>query len=139
MTALPIPDRAFLKSLFRFALVGGGVTLAVYLLFAALIDAGVDTRVAGTAGWALGLGIGYVLNKRFTFELKDGATLREVGTFIGGYGLQLGLGLAGYTVLMDGLHLSKEIAFVLVTGSTAVFSFLFMRFAVFRRPTDGAA
>ena len=80
----------------------------------------------------MGLGLGYVLNKRITFELRRNASVAEVATFLAGYGLQLVIGMAGYALLMKRWHVDATVSFVLVTGVTAAFSFLFMRFVVFR-------
>ena len=49
-----VPSRAFLKSLFRFALVGGGITAAVYVAFRLLLKAGLDPVPASALCWLLG-------------------------------------------------------------------------------------
>ena len=115
-------DRDFIGSVLRFGLVGGAITAAVYLLFVSLVHAGVDYRLASTAGWALGVAMGYLLNKRITFRLRSGATVREVAAFLAGYGVQLALGLLGYTILIGRLHLDPTPAFVLNTAFTAAFT-----------------
>ena len=116
----------------RFAFVGGGVTAAVYLAFRLLLRAGLDPVPASALCWLMGLGLGYVLNKRITFELRRDASVAEVATFLAGYGLQLVIGMAGYALLMKRWHVDATVSFMLVTGVTAAFSFLFMRFVVFR-------
>ncbi len=133
-----LTNRAFLGSLFRFALVGGGITAAVYVAFQLLLHLGMDPVPASALCWLFGLGLGYVLNKRVTFELRRGATVAEVATFLAGYGVQLLIGMGGYALLMKRWKLDATVSFVLVTGVTAAFSFLFMRFVVFR-PQPGAA
>jgi len=120
-------------SLFRFLLVGGLTTAMNYLLFVGLTQAGLHHLAAATVGWAAGLIVSFVLNKRFTFEVRTRADAREVSAFVGGYLLQLLLGLAVYWVLIDGLGLTPSAAFVLNLAVVAAFSFAFMRRAVFRR------
>jgi len=58
---------------------------------------------------------------------------KEFGAFVGGYLLQLGLGLFLYWLLMGVLGLEPTIAFLLNVAVTALFSFVFMRWVVFRR------
>ena len=120
---------------FRFLMVGGLTTGLNFLLFVGLTHLGLHHLVAATVGWAAGLAVSFVLNKRFTFEVRTRADAREVGAFIGGYLLQLGLGLAVYWVLIDGLGLRPSAAFLLNLVVVAVFSFAFMRQAVFRPAT----
>ena len=81
-------DPAFIRSLTRFALVGGGITAAVYVGFRLLLRAGLDPVPASALCWLFGLLLGYGLNKRVTFEVRREATLKEVATFLTGYGLQ---------------------------------------------------
>ena len=131
--------RAFVRSLVRFALVGGGITGAVYLGFRLLLRAGMDPVPASALCWLFGLSLGYVLNKRVTFQLRRNATVAEVVTFLAGYGVQLLIGMGGYALLMKRWKLDATVSFVLVTGVTAAFSFLFMRFVVFRAPSRAAS
>lgn len=133
---IPATPKGLLKSFGRYLLVGGTVTACVYLVFDGCLRAGMQRPVASAVSWAAGVALGYLPNKRFTFELKRGSSVREVATFVGGYLLQLGLGIAGYELLMGRLHWDRAPAFVAVTGASMVFTFLFMRFAVFR-PSSG--
>ena len=116
----------------RFLMVGGVTTAMNYVLLAGLVHAGLHHLAAATVGWAAGLIVSFVLNKRFTFEVRSRADLREVGSFVGGYLLQLLLGLSVYAVLIDGLRLPLPAAFLINLVVVAAFSFLFMRRAVFR-------
>ena len=127
-----------LRRLPRFLVVGGGITLLVFLAFRGLLKLGMDPVPASALCWLGGLGLGYVLNKRVTFGLRRGATPGEVVVFVAGYVAQLLIGMGGYALLMKRWGLGPNLAFVLVTAVTAAFSFLFMRFAVFR-PEPGPA
>ena len=130
---------ALAKCLVRFGLVGALVTGLVYLAFIGLLRLGVHYLAAAAAGWGLGVCLSYVLNRSFTFGMKDRARPREFGAFVGGYLLQLGLGLTTYWLLIGVLGLDPSAAFALNLVGTASFSFVFMRWVVFheRRAVHG--
>lgn len=128
-----------LRRLLRFGLVGGLATAFNFLVFAGLAHAGVHYLVAGVIGWALSLGLSYLGNKRFTFGHGRGVDLRELAVFASGYGVQLGLGLTVYAVLIDGLGMRPEPAFLINLVVVAAFSFTFMSRAVFRARMAGVA
>ena len=125
--------RALLNHVVRFLLVGGFITGVCYLVFIGMLKLGVQYLVAATIGWAVGIGISYVLNRSFTFGVATKAQPKEFGTFVGGYVLQLGLGLFNYWVLMGLVGLGPTVSFVLNLVLTSTFSFVFMRWVVFRR------
>ena len=118
--------------LVRFGLVGALVTAVSYVVFIGLQRVGVHYLVAGTAGWACGTGLSFVLNKSFTFAIRRATTWREVALFLLGYALQLCLGLAAYAVLISGLGMTPSAAFATNLALTATVSFTFMQLAVFR-------
>ena len=124
--------------LFRFALVGSVVTAASYVVFTGLVGLGLHYLAAATAGWACGTGLSFVLNKRFTFAVRRAATWSDGALFLLGYGVQLGLGLVAYAILISGLGLSPTAAFVTNLALTSTVSFAFMQLAVFRSPARAA-
>lgn len=123
-------------SIARFGLVGGFVTGVVYLAFIGMLNLGVHYLVAAALGWALGLGISYVLNRSFTFAVKHKANRREYAAFIATYLLQLGLGQLTYWILMGLLDLGPTVSFLVNLVFTASVSFVFMRWVVFRKPVE---
>jgi putative flippase GtrA len=127
-----------LKRVVRFGLVGGLTTALNFVVFAGLTTLGVHYLLAGTLGWALGVAVSYRGNKQFTFARGAALDGREFLLFVGGYGLQLGLGLLTYALLIDGLGLTAPLAFVINTALAAAFSFSFMSLAVFRARPAGA-
>lgn len=132
-------NRRLLKSLVRFLLVGGLNTALVYLAFKGLLAIGVHYLAAAAIGWALGVGVSYVLNRTFTFEVAHKAEPREFGAFLGVYLLQLGVGQLTYWILMGVLQLDADLAFLCNLVFTTAISFVFMRWVVFRhRPEAGA-
>ena len=120
--------------LIRFGLAGGLTTAVSYAVFVGLIRLGTYYEVASAASWALGLLVGFAVNRRFTFGIS-GADLRkrDLMYYLVGSLLQLGLGLAGYALLIGRLRLDPTKAFVLNTAVTATFNYLFQRFVTFRR------
>ena len=122
---------------FRFLLVGGLTTGLNFLLFVGLVRLGLHHLLAATVGWLVGLLVSFVLNKRFTFGVRTRADVREVGSFLSGYVLQLALGLGVYALLIDGFGLGPPLAFAINLVLVAAFSFAFMRAAVFRPAASG--
>ena len=131
--------RSFLLPLLRFGLVGGFVTAVVYVVFIALLKLGMHYLPASACGWAVGVGLNYVLSRLFTFAVKERAHAREFMAFAVGALLQLALGLACYALLMGRLKLGATPAFLINLVVTASFSFLFMRQVVFRRAVAALA
>ena len=120
--------------LIRFALTGALTTVLSYVGFIGLIRLGAYYELASVVSWALGLVLGFAVNRRFTFGISGAdRRTRDLSLYIVGSLLQLGLGLAGYALLIGRLGLAATPAFVLNTAVTASFNFLFLRFVTFRR------
>lgn len=95
---------------------------------------GVHYALASVAAWAASLGLGFMLNRRFTFGISgDAQRLHDFVVYLTGAVLQLLVGLAGYAVLIGGLKWGATPAFGANIVVTTVFSFLFQRFITFRR------
>lgn len=123
-----------LRKLACFGMAGAVTTGLTYLVFVAAMGTGLHYVLASVSAWASGLVLSYGLNKRFTFLRKSRANAAEATSFLGGYGLQLLLGTAGYAVLIGGLGLKPTPAFLINLVLTSGFSFLFMHLVVFRQP-----
>jgi putative flippase GtrA len=120
--------------LIRFALTGALTTVLSYVGFIGLIRLGAYYELASVVSWALGLVLGFAVNRRFTFGISGAdRRTRDLSLYIVGSLLQLGLGMAGYALLIGRLGLAATPAFVLNTAVTASFNFLFLRFVTFRR------
>jgi len=120
--------------LIRFGLTGALTTALSYVVFIGLIRLEVYYEAASAASWALGLVVGFVVNRRFTFGISGGdRRKRDFTLYIVGSLLQLGLGLSGYALLIGRFRLDPTPAFILNTAVTATFNFLFLRFVTFRR------
>ncbi|HUO11569.1 MAG TPA: GtrA family protein [Caulobacteraceae bacterium] len=120
--------------LIRFGLTGVVTTGISYLVFVGLLRLGVNYLVACTISWAAALTVGFAINRRFTFGIVGGEKRRrDFGFYLAGAVCQLGLGLAGYRVLIGQWRLDPTLAFGLNLVLVTTFSFLFMRFVTFRR------
>ena len=119
-------------ALVRFGLVGGATTALTYLIFVGLIGLHVHYLIASAAGWAASVCVSYVLNKRFTFSDRTGASLGEVGKFVGGYVLQFLVASTGYAILIGGCGLKPTPAFLVNLVITSAVSFTYMRLIVFQ-------
>lgn len=120
--------------LIRFGLTGVLTTALSYIGFIGLIRLGAYYELASVASWALGLVLGFAVNRRFTFGVSGSdRRKRDFSLYLVGSLLQLGLGLAGYALLIGRLGLEATPAFVLNTAVTASFNFPFLRYVTFRR------
>jgi putative flippase GtrA len=88
---------------------------------------------AAALAWVVSVGVGFVLNRRFTFGLtgSEGRS-RHLMLFVMTAGLQFLLSEASYAVLMGRLHLPPTIAFGLTLVLTTTFSFTLLNLVVFR-------
>ena len=109
-------------------LVGGGV------IFALDLGLGLDRRLANTAGYAVGAGLGLLLQKKFVFRQPAharGANLRFVAAMLLAYGLnQAVLTLAGLALPQD--RLGHAAAQLLAMGTYTATQFALFRLWVFR-------
>lgn len=123
-----------LGRLLRFGITGGVTTGVTYLGFLGLSRLGWHYLPAGVVSWAGGMLVSFLMHRRFTFGIRTQARQgREFGAFVGGALLQLGLGLAGYAVLIGQMKIATTPAFIINLVSTASFSFLFMSLVAFRK------
>ena len=129
--------RLDVRRLASFGAIGAAITLLNYVVFTGLIRLGVHYLLASAVGWALGLSVSYVLNRRLTFAVRRAYSVREAATFVGGYVLQFGLGSAVYALLIGGLKLDPSLAFLINLVVVSTFSYTFMRRVTFR-PDPGS-
>lgn len=93
------PDRA---RLFRFVMVGALNTLIGYAAILTALWIGWNDAPANFAGFAVGLGIGFLLNRNWTFatdgSFRRGVVLRYMLVFVISYAANLALVLAARSV-----------------------------------------
>jgi putative flippase GtrA len=88
--------------LFRFLIVGGASTIINYSAYFFLYSAiGVSYSLAFAVGFLVGVAFGYVLNKRWTFGMKEVSTPSIVMKYVAVYGISLALGLLFIQFLVE--------------------------------------
>jgi putative flippase GtrA len=116
-------------------LVGGGV------IFALDLGLGLDSRLANTAGYAVGAMLSLLLQKKFVFRQPAsarGANLRFVAAMLMAYGLnQAVLALAGLALPQD--RLGHAAAQLLAMATYTATQFALFRLWVFRPAASASA
>jgi putative flippase GtrA len=88
----------------RFAAVGGLCTLLAFVVFDQLTRGGMHVAPANACTWALSVGLGFVLNRRVTFSIRDRAAVgRHALRYVTGSAAQLAASSLLLTALVDGL------------------------------------
>lgn len=130
-----------ISRLFRFGLSGVLTTGVAYVAFIGLIE-GLHWHYAlATIGaWIASVGVGFTLNRRFTFGIRGGAQGRQFALFVVGSLLQLALSIGCNAVLIGQWRLNSSLAFLLNLMVTTSFSFAYLNLVAFRatrRAADG--
>lgn len=105
------------RSFYRYAIVGVGSNLTVYLVFVALIWSGVSAVSAAAICYAIGLTISYLVNRRWSFE-STASHRSDLTRFLFAYGVGLLATLVFISVLTH--FLRPEFAQILNIGLTAI-------------------
>jgi putative flippase GtrA len=111
--------------LIRFGVVGGvgfAVNLAVYALL--VHSAGVDYHVAAVAAWLVAVINNFVLNRRWTFDARDGQAHFQAIRFLLVALVALGFSLLLLTVFVEGLGIPKVPAQALAVAASMPLNFL---------------
>ncbi len=132
-SAIPVDTASRLRTsifeLGRFAVVGFGLNLALYLVYLSLLWMGMEYRLAMTATYVAGMLLGHTLHSRYTFRVRqDGRTfLRYIAAYVVGYLMNL----TGLMTLVDAIGLSEAIAQATMIFVVAAFLFVVQRAWVF--------
>jgi putative flippase GtrA len=110
----------------RFLVVGGLNTLVGYLIFAALILAGLPTPAAIVLATILGVLFNYLSTGGIVFRDRSGRLVRFAAVYV----VQMGLNIAGVTTL-EQAGIPALIGGFVVLPVLVVFTFLAMRRFVF--------
>jgi putative flippase GtrA len=116
--------------LLRYGIVGVGTNLAGYLVYLGLTWAGVEPKLAMSGLYALGVGVSFALNRRWTFGHRGRvgpAGLRFGAAHLLGYAINLGM----LAILHDALGWPHELVQALAFPVLAIYFFLSHRFFVF--------
>lgn len=114
----------------RFVLVGGFTTLLNYAIFAGLFFLGINYVAASGTGYLLGLAVGFVLFKKYTFQSKGkwkDEALKQLVVYL----FSLGLNLATLYSLVHFASIYPLFANIIAIGVSTITNFLGMRFFVF--------
>jgi len=120
------------RQFIKFCMVGGVSTIFNYALFFVLFTFGVHYLIASGSGYILGVFLGFLLNKRFTFESTSKRYDFEFFKYILVYGISLFIGL-GFLRLLVSLGISVLLANAFTIALTTTTNFLGSRFFVFER------
>ena len=117
----------------RFGIVGLICAGLAYVIFIAAERAGLHYLAANGLAWGASVGLGFLLNRRFTFTRRGaGAPLQFVLFVAGSFG-QLGLSSLGLAFMIGGLHFGSTPAFLLNSVVLAVLNYLYLHFVFGRR------
>lgn len=123
----------YIKTVIRFVVVGLATTAISYVSFSTMIKSGAYYEVASIGSWACASVLGFFLHRSITFKFRrEESGLGRFSVFAIGSIAQLLVGMAGYWLLIGVIGLGSDAAFLLNLIVTTTFSFLFMRFVVFR-------
>ncbi|MFC1740452.1 GtrA family protein [Pseudomonadota bacterium] len=125
------PNRAEQRQLFRFIVVGGTNTVIIYLLYLLLLYLGVQYLVALTIDYALGISLGYFMNRYWTFRVSRNQRSTFVKYSVSYIAVYL-LNLILLFVFVDGMGLDERISQIPALGLATLVSYLTQRFWVFR-------
>ena len=117
----------------RFLLNGGIATIAHYLALVGLVElAGLGVVwVANVLATGVGITVSYLGNRSYVFR-SDAAHVSALPRFLAIYGVVFGLHGAGMAAWADWAGLNYSVGFVILTGLSAVATFLLNRSFVFR-------
>lgn len=119
----------------RYALIGVGSNLILYLGYIGLTLMGVDPKLAMTLLYCVGVAQTFAFNKRWSFG-HDGAMGPAFVRYCISYGLGYLFNLAALFVLVDRLGYPHRIVQAVLVLCTAVLLFALQKLWVFRSPAS---
>jgi putative flippase GtrA len=117
----------------RFALVGLGSNLVLYLLYLFLTTAGLGHKTAMTLLFAIGTLQTFIANRAWTFAYKGGVRGSFV-RYVATYAVAYLLNLAALLVFVDQMDFPHQLVQGAMTLTLALMLFLAHRYWVFRMP-----
>jgi putative flippase GtrA len=119
----------------RFALVGLASNLLCYLVFLALLRARVSPVLANAFCYLLGLAVGYVANRHWTFRSRN-RHLADLSRYGIAYALGFLVSVATMSLLIP--FMAAPLAQIVTIGVTAVFIYGTLQLLRFGRPGAGS-
>jgi putative flippase GtrA len=118
----------------RFIVIGVTCATLSLAVFTSTLALGCSALAANALAWLSGAALGFVLNRRYTFEIRGAAGLtRQTVLIAGGSLAQLGISSLGCLLLLERLGLPAVIVFGLNVAATSSFMYVYMG-VVFRTP-----
>jgi putative flippase GtrA len=124
--------REVILQFIRFNFVGIVNTGLTYVVYAALVFAGVNHFFALGADYAVGIAFSFMMNKRITFRIKGQASTAMLARMVGSYLVLLALNTLMLWALVDKGAVNTYIGQAIALAAVALLSFAAQRFLVFR-------
>lgn len=125
-----IQEKFELNEVLKF-LVGGGSAVVVDASVYVALKAYIDIAAAKSISYILGAVVGFIINKRWTFQSKK-FKISEVFKYIILY-VCSALANAGVNQIILSVIPSTVLAFICATGISTIINFLGQKFIVFRK------
>jgi len=119
----------------RYAIVGVGSNLALFLLYLLLTGSGMGHKLAATVSYVLGVLLTFVLNRSWSFR-SGGRPAGQLGRYAAAHVLGYGINLLGLYTFVDLGGFRHPWVQGMMIVVVAVILFLLQKFWVFRDP-DG--
>ena len=116
--------------LFRYTFVGAAINMGGYLLYLLLTFAGLDPKAAATICFGIGIGIGYLSHRRWTFR-HPGDARETAMRYFWAYGFAYVFNMLGLYLLVDVLHLPHQIVQAALVLANAGGLFIAQKFWIF--------
>lgn len=130
------------KEIIRYLVVGALTTVvslaSYYLCVWTFLDANdaLQLQIANVLSWIAAVSFAYVTNRVFVFQSKNKNTLKEAISFVGARVTSLLIDMGSMFVMVTLLHLSDDVAKLIVQVIVLVLNYLLSKFFVFRRQKD---
>ena len=119
------------KEILRFFVGGGSAVVTDYAVYRILLSAGWDLSVSKAFSYICGAFIGFLINKRWTFESKEFSGL-EILKYVILYVFSAGVHVWVNKTVLAWLPI-KNIGYLCATGFSTVINFLGQKFFVFTK------
>lgn len=125
--------RESLKHLLRFLIVGGIATVVNYLVFYLILKKGGQYQVASACGFLAGVGVGFPLNKAWTYQHSSSVSARLFYKYSAVYLASLLINIYTLGMLVGHFKLDARIANVIAIIVTTITNFIGTKFWVFQK------
>ena len=115
----------------RYAVIGAVVNISGYLLYLWLTFIRLDPKAAATISFAVGMAVGFVLQRNWTFRNR-GHLRQSLAYFAVAYAVAYATNIGGLYILVDILRYPHQIVQLVLILSIACGLFIAQKFWVFR-------